>query len=98
VAEEKLRKAEGSDAQTIFDTEMEAIRNFHIHTPSREAMPANLEQAVLETEGNNNPPPPKDKPQDHNNSFNYIEYYLNVLQRLHPPSPLLVPHLLGLAL
>jgi hypothetical protein len=38
-AGEKLRKAKSSDTETIFDTEMEAIRNFHIHTPSREAMP-----------------------------------------------------------
>jgi hypothetical protein len=33
-AEEKLRKAKSSNAQTIFDTELEAIRNLHIYTPS----------------------------------------------------------------
>jgi hypothetical protein len=57
-AEDKLRKAKSSDAQTIFDTEMEAIRNFHIHTPSREAIPEIPEYAFTETGGNNNPPPP----------------------------------------
>jgi hypothetical protein len=84
-AEEKLRKAKSSDAQTIFDTEMAAIQNFHIHTPSREATPENPEQAIPETGGNNNrPPPPKghtnENPQDNDTKFNYIEYYLNVVQ------------------
>jgi hypothetical protein len=37
-----LRKAKSSDAQITFDTEMEAIRNFHIHTSLREATLDNL--------------------------------------------------------
>jgi hypothetical protein len=32
-AEEKLKRAKGTDAQTMFDSEMEAIRNFYIVTP-----------------------------------------------------------------
>jgi hypothetical protein len=32
-AEEKLTRAKGTDAQTIFETEIEAIRNFPIATP-----------------------------------------------------------------
>jgi hypothetical protein len=91
-AEEKLRKAKSSDAQTIFDTEMEAIRNFHILTPSREAMPENPDQAIPETGGNNNPPPPpkghtKENPQDNDKKFNYIKYYLNEVQRLGGDNP-----------
>jgi hypothetical protein len=83
-----LEKKKGSDAQTIFDTEIDAIRNFHIHTPSRDATPA-----IPETGGNNNPPPPlpprntKETPQEHNNKFNYIEYYLNVMQCLGGGNP-----------
>jgi hypothetical protein len=50
-AEEKLKRAKGTDAQTIFDNEMEAIRNFHIVTPPRENTPGIL------TVGNQNPPP-----------------------------------------
>jgi hypothetical protein len=34
-AEQKLKRAKGTDAQTKFDTEIEAIRNFHIITPPR---------------------------------------------------------------
>jgi hypothetical protein len=37
-ADEKLNRANGTDVQTIFDTKMEAIRNFHIITPLRENM------------------------------------------------------------
>jgi hypothetical protein len=59
--EEKLRKAKSSDTQTIFDTEIEAIRNFHIHTPPRKAIPEDRQQVIPETGGNNNlPPSPKD--------------------------------------
>jgi hypothetical protein len=50
-AEERLKRAKGTDAQTIFDTEMEAIRNFHIITPSGENTPG------IPTVGNQNPPP-----------------------------------------
>jgi hypothetical protein len=50
-AEEKLTRAKGTDAQTIIDTEMEAIRNFHIVTPPRDNRPG------ISTVGNQNPPP-----------------------------------------
>jgi hypothetical protein len=50
-AEEKLTRAKGTYAQTIFDTEMEAIRNFHIITPPRENIPG------IPTVGNQYPPP-----------------------------------------
>jgi hypothetical protein len=33
-AEEKLRKAKSTDEQIIFNTEIEAIQNFHIHISS----------------------------------------------------------------
>jgi hypothetical protein len=42
-AEVKLRKAKSSNPQTIFHMEMEVIRNFHLHTPSAEAMSENPE-------------------------------------------------------
>jgi hypothetical protein len=42
-AEAKLRIAKRSDVQSIFDLEMEAIRNFYIQTPPREAIPENPE-------------------------------------------------------
>jgi hypothetical protein len=67
---------------------MEPIRNFHIHSSSREATPV-----IPETGGNNNPPPPlpprntKETPQEHNNKLNYIEYNLNVIQRLGGDNP-----------
>jgi hypothetical protein len=66
---------------------MEAIYRFHIYNHSREATPENPEQAIPETGGNNNPPlPPKGHTrvnhQDKDKKFNYIEYYLNVVQRL----------------
>jgi hypothetical protein len=48
-AEEKLKQAKGTDAQTIFDIEMEAIRNFHIVIPHRENTPG------IPTLGNQNP-------------------------------------------
>jgi hypothetical protein len=38
-AEDKLKRAKGTDPQTIFDTEMELIRNLHIVTPPRENIP-----------------------------------------------------------
>jgi hypothetical protein len=71
---------------------MEAIRNFHIHTPSQEATPEIPEQAIRETGGNNNPPPPpkghtKEYPQDNDKKFNHIEYYLNLVQRLRGDNP-----------
>jgi hypothetical protein len=86
-AEDKLRKAKRSDAHTIFDTEMEVIRNFDIYTQSQEAMIEYLEQGIPKTRGNNHPrPPPKgyiqDTPQDNHKKFNYIEDYLNIIQGL----------------
>jgi regulator of sirC expression with transglutaminase-like and TPR domain len=64
---------------------MGAIRNFHIHTSSREAMPENPEQAIPETEENNNSPilPTghiNENPQDNHKKINDIEYYVNVVQ------------------
>jgi hypothetical protein len=50
-AEETLKPAKGIDALTIFDTEMEAIRNFHIIIPRRENTPG------IPTIRNQNPPP-----------------------------------------
>jgi hypothetical protein len=49
-AEETLKQAKSIDAQTEFDTEMEAMRNFHIVTPPREITPGIL------TLGNQIPP------------------------------------------
>jgi hypothetical protein len=67
------------------------IRNFHTHTSIREATPENPERAIPESGGNNNPPPPKDhtkeNPQDNDKKFNYIEYCLNVIQRLGGDNP-----------
>jgi hypothetical protein len=47
----------------------------------------NLGQAIPETSGNNNPllPPKrhiKENPEDNNKKFNYIDDYLNVIQRV----------------
>jgi hypothetical protein len=50
-AEEQLILAKGTDAQTIFDTEMEAIRNLQIVPPPQENTPGIL------TVGKQNPPP-----------------------------------------
>jgi hypothetical protein len=91
-AEEKLRTAKSSDAQTMFDTEIEQILKFHIHTPSREMMAENQEQAIHETSGNNNPPPQpkghnKENCQDNHKTFNYIKYYLNLVQGLGRDNP-----------
>jgi hypothetical protein len=49
--EEKLKRAKGTDAQTIFDTEREAISNFHIVTALRENPPG------IPTAENQTPPP-----------------------------------------
>jgi hypothetical protein len=46
-----LKRAKGTDSQTIFDTEMEAIINFHRVTPPRENTPG------IPTVGNQNPRP-----------------------------------------
>jgi hypothetical protein len=81
--EAKLKRAKGTDAQTIFDTEMEAIRNFHIITPPWENTPG------IPIVGNQNPPPiPPTRPgatappNNINERFDYFEYYSNILQRL----------------
>jgi hypothetical protein len=50
-ADEQLKRAKGTDAQTIFDTEMKAIRNFHIVIPPRDNTPG------IPTLGNQNAPP-----------------------------------------
>jgi hypothetical protein len=50
-AEQKLKRAKYTDRQTIFDTEIEAIRNFHIITPPRE------KSLGIQMVGNQNPPP-----------------------------------------
>jgi hypothetical protein len=42
-AEDKFRKAQSSYTLTIFDTEIEVIRNLQMHIASRDAMPDNLE-------------------------------------------------------
>jgi hypothetical protein len=75
-AEEKLNPAKGTDAQTIFDTEMEAIRYIHIVTPPRENTPG------IMMVGNQNPSPiPPIRPgatAPSNNikeRFDYLEYY-----------------------
>jgi hypothetical protein len=80
-AEEKLKRAKGTDAQTIFDTEMDAKRNFHIITPPRENIPDIL------TVGNQNPRPilptrpgATALPNNINEQFDYFEYYSNILQ------------------
>jgi hypothetical protein len=85
--EEKLRKAKNSNAQTIFDMEREAIRKLYIHTPLEGAMPENPEQAIRESERNDNPPPPpegstRENTQDNDKKRKYIEYYLKGVQRL----------------
>jgi hypothetical protein len=82
-AEEKLKRAKGTDAQTIFDTEMVAIRNFHIVTPPRENTPG------IPIVGNQNSPPiPPARPgttappNNIHERFDYFEYYSNILQGL----------------
>jgi hypothetical protein len=82
-AEEKLKRAKGTGTQKIFDTEMEAIRNFHIVTPPRQNTPG------IPTVGTQNPPPiPPTRagatasPNNINERFDYFEYYSNILQRL----------------
>jgi hypothetical protein len=55
-------------------------------------MRENREQAIPETGGNNNPLPlpeghTKENPQDNDKKFNYIEYYLNIVQRLGGDNP-----------
>jgi hypothetical protein len=79
-AEEKLKRAKGTGAQTIFDTEMESIRNFHIVTPPGENTPG------LPKVGNPNPPPiPPTRPggigptKNINERLDYFEYYSNIL-------------------
>jgi hypothetical protein len=74
-ADETLRTALCSDAQTIFDMEMKAIQNFEIYIPTRDGMPQNPAQAIPETVAKNNPPPPtkrhiQENPQDENTRLN----------------------------
>jgi hypothetical protein len=78
-----LKRDKGTDAQTIFDTEMEAIRNLHIVTPPRENTPG------IPTVGNQNPPPIQPTrpgatapPNIIKERFDYFEYYSNILQCL----------------
>jgi hypothetical protein len=82
-AEEKLKRAKGTDTQTIFETEMEAIRNFHTATPPRGVTPD------IPGGGNQNPPPPAPPktgatvpPDENNEGFDYFQYYTKVRQRL----------------
>jgi hypothetical protein len=79
-AEEKLKRAKSTDAQIIFDTEMEAIRHFQILTPPQENTLGIL------TIGNQNPPliPPTRPgttapPSNINVLINYFEYYSKIL-------------------
>jgi hypothetical protein len=80
-AEEKLNRAKGTDAQIIFDTEMEAMINFHIFTPPRENTPG------IPRVGNQTPPPitpPRPgaiaPPMNINERFDNFEYYSTILQ------------------
>jgi hypothetical protein len=82
-AEEKWKRAKGTDTQTIFDTQMEAIRNFHIVIPPRDNTPG------IPMVGNQNHPPiPPTRPgatalrNNINERLDYLEYYSNIQQRL----------------
>jgi hypothetical protein len=75
-----LKRAKGTDAHTIFDTEMEAIRHFHIITSRGE------NKLGILTVGNQNPPPiPPTRPgatafpNNINERFTYFESYSNIL-------------------
>jgi hypothetical protein len=81
--EQQLKQAKGTDAQTIFDTEIDAIRNFHIVTPPRQNTPG------IPTVENQHPPPiaptspgPTAPPNNIHKLFNYFEYYSNIPQCL----------------
>jgi hypothetical protein len=78
-----LKRAKGPNAQTIFDTETEAIRNIHIITPPRE------NTLDILTVGNQNPltmPPSRPgataPPNNINDEFVYFEFYSNILQHI----------------
>jgi hypothetical protein len=55
--------------------EMETIGNFYIYTPSREAMPANLDQVIHETGRNNNLSPPINTPKNPSTSKQNFQLY-----------------------
>jgi hypothetical protein len=82
-AEEKFKQANGTGVQTIFDTDMEAIRNFDIVIPPRDNTPR-----ILMVENQHPPPilparPSATAPSNNiNERFDYFEYYSNVLQCL----------------
>jgi hypothetical protein len=80
---EILKQDKGTDAQTLFDTEIEPIRHFHIITPPCEYTPG------ITTVGNQNlrpilpTRPGGTAPANNiNEQFDCFEYYLTILQRL----------------
>jgi hypothetical protein len=76
--EEKLKRAKGTDANTIFDTEIESIRHFHIVTPLRGYTPG-----IPPVRKQNPPPIPRPGAtaalNNLNERFEYFEYFLNIL-------------------